>query len=145
MMKIAVLSSLLLVAGCASQVHDVPVRSELGVRPDFQPLQALGNGEQTFRMQQLQDSYAIELTKRLEQALAGTPIRSGSVCKFAVHQLPSGLVLNVRFASCEMSAAEQDLLSKALVDRELPYYGFESVFRRDLQFTVCAPKSLCTK
>jgi len=135
----------LLIAGCAAVPtgrHLVPV----GVISTERALQYPTNVDPTFAASQrrLSVTYDQAIANATERLLNDVRLPVDQRCDVALVLVPSGLVIRVEPGQCSLSPSDLKVVSDALVDKSLPYRGYESVFQRRAHLAFCSPGGTCT-
>jgi colicin import membrane protein len=68
-----------------------------------------------------------------------------TACRVRFTQIPGGEVINVEFINCPYDAQGREFVERALRKGMMPYAGFESVFKRQVELTFCHPREECER
>lgn len=66
-------------------------------------------------------------------------------CRVRFRQLVGGQVINVEFISCPYDEQGREFVERALLKSNMPYAGFESVYKPIVDLTFCYPREECTR
>jgi hypothetical protein len=111
-----------------------PFQYAPGVNPDFAASQ--------YRRA---SAYHLALANTVEHLLADVRLSGGRRCDVTLILLPGGFILRVEPGKCTFSPDALRAVDNALIEKTLPYQGFESVFQREAHFALCSSKSVCNE
>lgn len=117
----------------------------VGVISTERPLHYSADVDPTFAVSQyrLAAAYNQAIANTIERLLNEVRVPAGQRCDVDLVILPSGLVLRVEPGQCSFSQSEFKAVDDALVNKLLPYRGYESVFQRNAHVALCSPRESC--
>ncbi|WP_147281781.1 hypothetical protein [Dyella solisilvae] len=136
----------LLAAGNAT-AQTAPQLVPVGVISTERLPQYSSNVDPTFAAYQrrLAAAYDQAIADAAEHFLSDVRVPAGQRCDVSLVILPSGLVVRVEPGQCTFAPATLKAISDALVEKSLPYRGYESVFQRNAHLAFCSPKGSCSE
>lgn len=93
--------------------------------------------------EELRQRYANELNREIRRRWNSKSATPFVKCTLMFEQIPGGEVIRIEFLNCPYAAPAREAIERALIVRELPYAGFESVFSRQISMTLCVPEQEC--
>jgi hypothetical protein len=93
----------------------------------------------------LASTYNLALADTVEHLLADVRLPGGLRCDVTLILLPGGFIMRVEPGKCAFSPDALNAVDNALVEKTLPYKGFESVYQRTAHFALCSSKSVCNE
>jgi colicin import membrane protein len=111
--------------------------------PSPAPAQPAGgnNGEDT----DLRARYVLALQQTAEMNWIRSQAPEATPCKVRFTQIPGGEVIDISFLSCPFDAQGRESVERALRRSPMPYEGFEQVFNRQIDLTLCYPQEACPR